>query len=162
MTFSFVSQRCKHILLRSGLFFKVRPNKQQGECSATPTVSFSPILTRSRNHFFRSPLLQHHNSASTFAASKSSPQKTSLHRVFTLFQAPFQPALAFFSFFENLTAPSLYSANTFAASTCFFSNHSAARTLAACCLLSRTFSSQSAFEAVQRNIPSFSDLPSQC
>jgi hypothetical protein len=30
------------------------------------------------------------------------------------------------------------------------------------CLLSRTFSSQSAFEAVQSNIPSFSDLPSQC
>jgi hypothetical protein len=46
-------------------------------------------------------MLQRHNSPSAFAASKPSPQKTSLHRVFTLFQAPLQPALAFFSFFET-------------------------------------------------------------
>jgi hypothetical protein len=39
-------------------------------------------------------MLQRHNSPSAFAASKPSPQKTSLHRVFTLFQAPLQPALA--------------------------------------------------------------------
>jgi hypothetical protein len=127
-------------------------SSNNGQCSATPTFSFSPILTRSRNHFFRSPLIQHHNSTSTFAASKSCPQKTSLHRVFTL-QAPLQPALASFSFFEALTATSLFC-------KCLRNQH--LLLLQSFCLLSRTFSSQSAFEAVQRNIPSFSDLPSQC